>query len=455
MPGRPNILWMVADDHRFDALGAAGDPVVRTPVLDALAAGGVRFARNHIMGGNSGAVCVPTRACLHTGANVFRACVGTRADQRPANAIPADVPLRGEVLRRAGYRTHATGKWHNDRESFQRAFAGGSRLFFGGMSDHLRVPLHDFDPTGAYPPEAARLGEGFSSELFADAAIDFLRGHRGPEPFLLYVAFTAPHDPRMAPPPYADMYDPGRIPLPPNFCPEHPFDNGHLGGRDEDLAPHPRTPDVVRRHIADYYAMITHLDAQVGRILGALRESGRERDTIVVYTADHGLGVGRHGLLGKQNLYDHSIRVPMILSGPGLPAGRGVNAVTMSHDLFPTLCALTGTPVPATVDGRSMLPLAAGERQVLHDTAWAMFRDVQRMVSDGRWKLIRYYRSPRAGVGTDRVQLFDLEADPWETRDLSADPAHRDRLRGLAAHLERWQAELGDPLAGVPVLVDG
>lgn len=455
MPPRPNVLWMVADDHRFDALGVAGDPVVRTPALDALAAGGVRFGRNYIMGGNSGAVCVPTRACLHTGANVFRACVGSRGDGQPRGGIPTDVPVLAEVMRRAGYRTYATGKWHNDRESFARGFAGGGRIFFGGMSDHYRVPLHDYDPTGAYPPSARRVGEGFSTELFADAAIDFVRSHHGPEPFFLYAAFTAPHDPRTAPPPYARMYDPERIPLPPSFCADHPFDNGDLHTRDEELAPHPRTPAVVRRHMADYYAMVTHLDAQVGRILAALAESGHARDTVVVYTADHGLAVGRHGLLGKQNLYDHSTRVPLILSGPGLPVGRCVDAVTMSYDLFPTLCALTGTPVPETVEGRSLLSLATGERDTLHDSAWAMYRDLQRMVTDGRSKLIRYYR-PRGGQsGTDRVQLFDLETDPWETRDLSADPAYGERLRALAGCLERWQVELGDPLAGVPVLPEG
>lgn len=462
---RPNILWMIADDHRFDALGAAGDPVVRTPALDALAAGGVHFRRNYIMGGNSGAVCVPTRASILTGVNPLRAHVGSRPDGPPGAGIAPDLPTLPAVLRREGYRTFAIGKWHNDREGFARGFAGGRHLFFGGMSDHRRVPVHAYDPTGAYPPDARRIAEGFSSELFADAAIAFLRdqgaaldagrgsGPEAPEPFCLYVAFTAPHDPRMAPSPYAEMYPPEAVPLPPNFCPDHPFDNGDLHTRDEELAPHPRTPETVRRHIADYYAMVSHLDAQVGRILAALRATGRDRDTIVVYTADHGLALGRHGLLGKQNLYDPSVRVPLILSGPGLPPGRRVEALSMSYDLFPTLCALTGTPVPATVEGRSLLPLATGAQAVLHESAWAMYRYLQRMVTDGRWKLIRYYRSERGG--TDRLQLFDLQDDPWEMRDLSAEAVQAPRLRALAERLRGWQDALGDPLASVPVLPAG
>ncbi len=455
MPVRPNILWMVADDHRFAALGFAGDPVVQTPHLDSLAAGGVFFGRNYIMGGNTGAVCVPTRASLLTGANPIRAHLGSRDFASSGNGIPEELPILPELLRGAGYRTYAVGKWHNDKESFARGFAGGRRLFFGGMSNHRMVPLHDYDPTGAYPQSAAAVGQGFSTELFADAAIDFLRGHRGPEPFCLYVAFTAPHDPRMAPPPYATMYDPLRIPQPENFLPEHPFDNGELHVRDEQLAPFPRTVETVRRHIADYYGMITHLDANVGRVLAALRECGHTEDTVVVYTADHGLAVGRHGLFGKQNLYDPSVRVPLILAGPGLPRGGRVEALTQSYDLFPTLCALTGTQVPPTVEGRDLVPLAHGQRPTLHQSAWAMYRDVQRMVTDGRWKLIRYYRSERRRSGTECIQLFDLETDPWEMHDQSPDPAQADRVRALADCLARWQAELGDPLAGAPVLPDG
>src|SRR5262249_22785817 len=130
--------------------------------------------------------------------------------------------------------------------------------------------------------------EHHATELFADAAVDFLKQYNDANPFLMYVAFTSPHDPRTPPKEFLDRYPPENIALPPNFAPEHSCDNGTLRGRDEELAPFPRPPAVVQRHIAEYYGMITHLDAQIGRILQALEETGRAENTIVVYTADHG-----------------------------------------------------------------------------------------------------------------------------------------------------------------------
>ncbi len=456
MGERPNILFMIADDHRFDALGGLGTPGVQTPALDALAARGVRCGRAHTMGGLVGAVCVPSRTALLTGANPFRASRSRRVDDTPgAMALHPALATLPATLRGAGYHTFATGKWHNDKGSFAAGFDDGARIFFGGMSDHRRVPVHEFDPAGVYPDEARSEGEGFSTEIFVDAAIGFLERYRGDDPFFLYLAFTAPHDPRTPPPDWAARCDRGAIPLPENFLPEHPFDNGDLRVRDEELAPWPRTPEVIRRHLADYYAMIGHLDAQIGRVLAALAARGDAGRTIVVYTADHGLAVGQHGLLGKQNLYEHSVRVPLIVAGPGLPAGGEVGALTAHADLFPTLCDLTGTPVPPTVEGRSLVPTLTGGRGRVRDHVCAAYKDVQRMVSDGEWKLIRYYRAADRGVGTERVQLFHLAADPRETRDRAGEPGQRERLRGLAGALAAWQRSVGDPLADRPVLSVG
>jgi arylsulfatase A-like enzyme len=451
---RPNILFMIADDHRHDALGAAGDPVVQTPVLDGLARGGVAFRQAHMMGSQIGAVCAPSRACLHTGTNLFHAWVRQGVhDDAGAIAFNPNLAILPAVLREAGYYTYAVGKWHNDKASFTRSFCGGSRLFFGGMSDHWHVPLHDFDHGEISPSDANPAMDTFSTELFVDAAIRFLQEYREHQPFYLYIAFTAPHDPRTPPGEYADRYHPDSIPLPANFLPEHPFDNGEMDVRDEQLAPWPRTPEVIRQHIADYYGMISDLDAQIGRVLAALATSGRAENTIVVYTADHGLAIGQHGLLGKQNVYNHSVRIPMLLSGPGLPVGREIDALTYLYDLFPTLCDLAGIPVPPTVEARSLMPLITGEQAQIREYVFSAYKDVQRMVSDGRWKLIRYYRSVERAVGTDRIQLFNLGEDPWETDDRAADLVQRARLGRLAEALATWQARVGDPLAGQPVLI--
>jgi arylsulfatase A-like enzyme len=307
----------------------------------------------------------------------------------------------------------------------------------------LKVPVHDFDPTGKYPREGRYTGEKFSSELFSDGAIAFLREYKGDKPFFVYVSYTAPHDPRMAPEKYAEMYDPNRIPLPKSFMPEHPFDNGEMKVRDEKLAPWPRTPEIVRRHIADYYAMITHLDDQIGRVVKALKATGHAHDTIIVFAADNGLAVGRHGLMGKQNLYEHSVRVPLIISGPSLPQGKQCRALCYLYDIFPTICELTGIPVPETVEGKSLVPLMREEKQELRGSIFCAYRDVQRMARGERYKLIEYLVG-----GTRKTQLFDLASDPWEINDLSANPEFAKHVARLRKEMAKWQENVGDPMAG-------
>jgi arylsulfatase A-like enzyme len=425
----PNVLFVLSDDQRFDTVAALGNPDVKTPHLDALARDGFAFTRAHIMGGNQPAVCVPSRAMLLTGRTLFHI----------SNDLSADHVTMPQAFTKAGYVSFGVGKWHNGPASFNRSFADGAALFFGGMNDHRKVPLADYDPAGKYDPRDRKVGDGFSTDLFADAAVRFLKTHKGDKPFFLYVAFTAPHDPRTPPPEYAKLYDPAKLPLPKSFLPRHPFDNGELEVRDEKLAPWPRTPEVVRRHLADYYGMISHLDAQVGRIRAALRETGRDRDTLIVFAGDNGLALGRHGLMGKQSLYDHSVRVPLLLAGPGVPRGKS-DALCYLLDVFPTLCELTGTATPATVEGKSLKPVLDGKQAQVRDRLFGAYRDVQRMIDDGRWKLIRYPK-------VDRTQLFDLAADPDEVNDLSADPKHAAKVKELLALLAAEQKRLGDPAA--------
>jgi len=428
---RPNILFLLSDDQRHDTLHALGNALIQTPALDALVRRGVAFTHPYIMGGNQGAVCVPSRAMLLTGRTLWR------CERR----LPEGALLWPEAFRQAGYTTFGTGKWHNGPAWFARCFDGGDAIFFGGMHSHLQFPVHSFDPSGKYPKAAAGTSAKFSSELFSDAAIQFLRSHKGPKPFFLYLAYTAPHDPRMAPRKYQDMYPPDKIPVPRNFLPQHPFDNGELKIRDEQLAPWPRTPEVIQKHIADYYAMITHMDEQIGRVVAALDETGHANDTLVIFAGDNGLALGQHGLMGKQSVYEHSIRVPLVLAGPGIPAGERRDAFAYLLDLFPTACEMAGVPTPKSVEGKSLVPILKGEAKAVRDSVFAAYRDVQRSVSDGRFKLIAY-----TVRGARRAQLFDLANDPWEMHDLSADPAHAPKLAELQARLAEWQRQTGDPL---------
>ncbi len=426
---RPNFVFLLSDDQRHDTIHALGNEVIQTPHMDRLAMDGFVFTHAFVMGSTSPAVCMPSRAMLHSGRSLWRA----PSDLKGVSILP-------EILRQAGYETFGTGKWHNTAPSFARGFSGGEAIFFGGMSNHLKVPIYLFEPGGRYPSSRRYTGPKFSTELFADAAVEFLRTYRSEEPFFLYVAFTAPHDPRMAPEPYADMYDPAKIPLPPNFLPEHPFDNGELRIRDEMLAPFPRTPEAVRRHIADYYAMISHLDFHVGRVLKALDKSGHAKDTIVVYSSDNGLAVGQHGLLGKQNLYEHSLRVPLVLRGPEIPRGR-TDALVYLHDLFATISELADVKTPEEIDSQSLAPVIRGERTSVRDHLLGAYRDVQRSVRDKRWKLIEYRVK-----GESHTQLFDVENDPHERTNLADVPAQQENLKRLKTLLRRTRRLAHDPV---------
>ncbi|NOV04197.1 sulfatase-like hydrolase/transferase [Paenibacillus planticolens] len=447
---KPNIVFIIADDHRFDGIGAYGNQVVQTPVLDGLAAEGVRFASIYTMGGQTAALCVPSRACLLTGTNVFRATVTEKevtleeTENPQLWAINPSCPTWPEVYQREGYRTFGTGKWHNGNGSFARSFSDGANIFFGGMGEHIGLPIHDYDPNGIYDSDQAATSEKFSTELFAEAAVDFIQQYKEEEPFVLYVAFTAPHDPRTPPQAYLERYPSEDMPLPGNFMPEHPFDNGELHVRDEQLASFPRKPEEVRRHLAEYYSMITHMDEQIGRIVQALEETNQRERTIIVYTADHGIALGQHGLMGKQSLYEHSLHIPLIMQGPGLPKGKEVCGLGCQIDIFPTLCELTETPLPRTVEGKSMVRMISGEAMAARKNVFAAYKNVQRMVSDGRWKLIRYFRS--GGAGTNRTQLFDLYNDPGETCDLAEDPAKREQLQRMEHELLAWQQSVEDPI---------
>ena len=454
--GQPNVLMIVADDQRFDTIGALGNDSIQTPNLDSLVESGCAFTRHHNMGADQPAVCVPARSMIHSGRTLFHL--------DGPGGMATEHPTLSEAFGDAGYRTFGTGKWHNGIEAFNRCFAEGEDVFFGGMGNHWNVPVSSRYPDGEYPdPEPYRGFSGtgsiwpgrqvydryasgvHSSELFADATQTFLESHAksgDDRPFFAYMATMAPHDPRTAPGEYLELYDHEEIPLPENFRPEHPFSIGWRG-RDENLEDHPREPEKIRRHIADYYAMITHLDAQVGRVLETLEATGERDDTIVVFTADHGLAVGQHGLMGKQNLYDHSVRTPLLVAGPDVPAGERRGSLTCHCDIYPTICDLAGLDTPETVEGESLAPALADEAATIRDSLLLAYGDVQRAVRHDRFKLVEY-----AVDGEHTTQLFDLASDPAETTDLANDEARADDRERLQKRLRELQVRLDDPMAG-------
>lgn len=435
---RPNVLFLFTDDQQADTIRALGNPHIRTPNIDRLAGRGTAFTNAYIMGGSSPGVCLPSRASLLTGRtlwNIDNQGIWGYEISEKNKTLP-------EVFRDNGYATFATGK--NDpgkTGQFGRAYTHGDKLLFQGMSQQYILPLHSFQPDGNYAkvkpvPETGR----HSAEVYADAAIRFLESRAGnDQPFYAYVAFQTPHDPRQSPAEFRQLYKDEEMPLPASFMPKHPFDNGMLDIRDEKTAPIPRTPGVIRRHIADYYAMITHTDAQIGRILDALEKSGKLDNTIIVFASDNGLALGRHGLMGKQNIYEHSVRVPLILSGPGIPRGETRGQLCYLYDIYPTLCGIAGLRVPATVEFKSLQPVISDNSAKHRDHLYFAFMSWQRAIRDKRHKLIEYHVD-----GARHTQLFDLHADPHEINNLADDDAYQQTLASLRALLAQERVRLND-----------
>lgn len=346
-----------------------------------------------------------------------------------------DVVTLPRLLGDNGYTTFATGKWHNGAPALLRSFANAKSVMVGGMSDHLRVPIRDLRADGSL--SKVRNGEKHSSELFADAVIDFLRGYTEDAPFFAYVAFTAPHDPRQPPQKYRAHYYGNRPPLPANFMPQHPFDNGSLVLRDENLAAWPRTRETVSDQLAEYYGLITHMDDQIGRILAALEQTGRADNTLIIYAADHGLAVGSHGLLGKQSVYEHSMRCPLVFVGNNIPPGGSSQALTYLFDIYPTLCDILELETPDGMAGASLRAIWSGEQESVRDSMFLAYRDIMRAVGDGRWKLIRYPH-------INHTQLFDLHTDPHEMNNLAAEPAQAERVENMLDQMRTWQQKIDD-----------
>jgi len=422
-PTRPNILFIFSDDHRPDCVGALGNPHIKTPTLDTLVERGVSFSRAYVMGSMEGAVCCPSRCMVATGRSFFhlpktnlrKSYAEFAAAMKEQGQVEGrDWSLLPRTLHAAGYATVHIGKRGNECTP--------------------ALDSYDIDIThnDHKPEERAR-----SSQVHADDTIDFLRSRKASQPFFIYLAPPVPHDPRVAPKEFMDMYKPADIPLPASFMPVHPFDNGEMTVRDEWLAPWPRTPNVIRRHLADDYACITCLDYHLGRIFACLKDLGQWTNTFIIFAGDNGLSLGEHGLMGKQNLYEYGgMHVPLVIAGPGIKHGQS-DALVYLYDLFPTICQLAGVPVPASSEGLSLVPLLHGQPMKQRDYLLTAYKDVQRSIRTDRWKLIRY---PEVNV----TQLFDLQNDPHELNNLADRPEDAAKVKEMLALLAKAQKECGD-----------
>ena len=434
---KPNVLFLVSDDQRPDTIAALGNKAIRTPSLDSLVNRGTSF-----LGATCGnPICTPSRAEILTGCSSFRNGV-----MDFGRKIRPELATWPRTMGEGGYHSWYVGKWHNNDKPSIHGFSDSLGLYAGGGRKWYKpqVDWKGLEVTGyrnwlfqkedgqKFPERGVGLTPDVSAK-FADAAISFIR-RKPDKPFFLHVNFTAPHDPLLMPSGYENKYDPAKIPLPASFLPRHPFDHGNFEGRDEKMLPWPRDPEMVRKNLAVYYAVISHMDEQIGRILDVLDKTGQTKDTLVIFTSDHGLALGSHGLMGKQNMYEHTIRVPLVIAGPGLPEGKQNNALCYLRDLYPTICDLVGLPIPKSVEGRSLKPVLHGKADSVYSEVYGYFRDKQRMVRDKRRKLIHYPH-------IDRYQLFDLHDDPLERKDLIGDEAHAEVVRRMKEKLSRKMKE--------------
>ncbi|MFB9058098.1 sulfatase-like hydrolase/transferase [Mariniflexile ostreae] len=454
---KPNLLFLFTDDQRGGTIGAMGRDHVKTPNMDKLVHKGTSFTNSYILGAPTAAVCSPRRAMLMTGRIFFNIEPNVYAQ----SSFPKELQGKSNLLtfpeyfKANGYTTFATGKQHNGNVWLERGFNHIKSAFLGGMDVHFGTKLNDYEPETGWS-ETYQIREKFSSEVFADAAVDFLKDYKDENPFLMYVAFTAPHDPRTAPQEFQDMYPVEAIELPINFMPQHPFEIADDKIRDEVLVSKPRTKIAIKKEISDYYAMISATDAQIGRVLEALEVSGQTENTIIVFAGDNGLALGQHGLLGKQNVYEHSISVPLIFCGPNIPQNQKRDALVYLHDIFPTLCGLTELEVPQSIDTKNLTPVIKGkEREVRESMLFAYHswpgdllkenldhnpEGGHRAVRKNNFKLIV---SSKNDVYT--YQLFNLESDPWELDNLIEEEAYIPLGESLKLELEELMKSYGDP----------
>ena len=442
---KPNILYIFADDLAYNAIGTYGNSEVDTPHLDRLASNGMLFTHTYNQGGYHGAVCVASRSMLVTGRYVWNV---QKEEKQIRTELQPQKQLWPQLLESAGYDTYFTGKWHIQAD-VNKVFKV-ARNVRGGMPNQTpegydRPYEGQPDPWSPSDPKFEGFWKGGKhwSEVVRDDALDYLSMAKdSANPFFMYVAFNAPHDPRQAPRSYVDRYPIDKLSLPQPFLKEYPYkdDIGCSAKlRDEKLAPFPRTPYAVKVNRQEYYAIITHMDDQIGLILEGLEKSGKANNTYIVFTADHGLGCGHHGLLGKQNMYDHSVRVPFMVAGPRIPVNKRSSIPIYLQDIMPTSLEWAGVAIPERVQFQSLNPILNGDTDRGRFAIYGAYVNKQRMVTMGGHKMIVY-------PAIDKTLLFNLRNDALEVHNLADDPSQKWRLEEMKRALKSLQKETGDSL---------
>jgi len=449
---RPNILVIMTDQHNVNTLGCYGNPVIRTPNIDRLAAEGVLFERTYV----TIPLCVPSRASIWSSLYPHSNGVLVNDDDREI-ALASSVVTIGDVAKAAGYACGYIGKWHIGREQVpQHGFTDAWWTHLRGSyeqdleeSEHVAFAQRsDLSRLAARLQQRGEVGfEQAHDTVVTTRTIDFIRAHAG-EPFLAVCSLRAPHDPYIGP--FNDLYDPAAVVVPGTLretfsgkprlqiagVPRQWFESMAC---DDGCVDERR----MRQVIARYWGMVHMIDLNVGRLLDCLADLAIDERTVVVFMADHGEMMGNHGLMSKGNfLYEGATRVPFILRHKGrVPAGRRASGLASTIDVVPTLLELAGLAQPEAMQGislRQYWDYAFNVRDAVFMQTWesyGMFDPILGVRTD-RWKYSWHL--------ADRDELYDMTDDPDETRNLAADTAYREVMRGLRGRITEWLEQTGD-----------
>ncbi len=451
---QPNFLFVLVDDQSpFDLKIYDPKSICETPTIDKLAKGGVVFESARHMGAMIGGVCTPSRHMIMSGRTLWH--LPASAGNVPALNCPDSLELQtiGAVFNRAGYSTMRTCKKGN-------SFAAANAQF---------TVVHDATKRGGT--------EETGSAWHANQVLNYLNdreNNKDSKPFFIYFGFSHPHDTRDGVPELLAKYgavnhtdpnslppaNPKQPPLQNNWLPAQPFFHGHPGLRDEEKVSgvwKNRDEQTVRNELGREYACVENIDIQMGKVLKKLEEMGELDNTYIIYTADHGIAIGRHAFMGKQNLYEHTWRVPFIVKGPGIKPGRRVEGNIYLLDLLPTFCDLAGIEEPKTVEGLSFKPVLKGEKNTIRDVMYGVYaggsKPGMRCVKKGDWKLIKYDLMD----GTiHETQLFNLKENPNEylpqhhksgemETNLAGNPKFAAKLKEMEALLLEQMKKYDDP----------
>ncbi len=435
---RPNLLFIFADDYPQSCLGCMGNEHAHTPNLDRLASDGIVFTNSFA----TTAICCSNRACILTGQHMRRHGIRDFAQPLSAQAFQQTYPI---LLRSAGYRTGYLGKYAVGAPTAGQA--------------QLALPADQFDFWLAFPQSInfRQVVDGevrYLTTLMEEQAFEFLRTNPADQPFCLTVALKEPHGPwNYFDPDLPDPYENVQIPPPPTFTREDfqaqpEFLRNSLNADTSERWF--KNADGYQEHVRTFYRLVARADLAVGRLLDALKARGLDENTVVIFSSDNGSMLGAHGLSGKWIMYEESIRVPLIIRDPRLPAsqqGRRCDKMVLSIDLAPTMLALAGVAIPDSMQGSDLIPLLRNE-PVDWRTDWYYEhtyntnpprRPIVKVegVRTERWKYTRYPE-----IVPIAEQLFDLEEDPLERVNLAADSAYQPTLRQLRTRCDKYRGSL-------------